>query len=127
LLTTAGTGLHGRGKVAIRDKKNAGGDAGPARRVGLLSEPVRLVKGWFADTVRGAPNERIALLRGGWGSWWLWRLFGTTPQSMETGLIEECSPQSSQRAQRMGMGVRLGEWGVSIRGGIVLASILLGN
>ena len=63
LLTTAGTGLHGRGKVAIRDKKNAGGDAGPARRVGLLSEPVRLVKGWFADTVPTAPIERIAVLR----------------------------------------------------------------
>ena len=33
------------------------------RRVGLLSEQVRLVKGWFADTVPAAPIERIAVLR----------------------------------------------------------------
>jgi hypothetical protein len=33
------------------------------RRVGLLSEQVRLVKGWFADTVPTAPIERIAVLR----------------------------------------------------------------
>ncbi len=33
------------------------------RRVGLLSGQVRLVKGWFADTVPAAPIERIAVLR----------------------------------------------------------------
>jgi O-methyltransferase len=33
------------------------------RRVGLLSDQVRLVKGWFADTVPAAPIERIAVLR----------------------------------------------------------------
>ena len=33
------------------------------RRVGLLSDQVRLVKGWFANTVPAAPIERIAVLR----------------------------------------------------------------
>jgi O-methyltransferase len=33
------------------------------RRVGLWSEQVRLVKGWFKDTVPVAPIERIAVLR----------------------------------------------------------------
>jgi O-methyltransferase len=33
------------------------------RRVGLWSDQVRLVKGWFRDTVRAAPIERIAVLR----------------------------------------------------------------
>jgi O-methyltransferase len=33
------------------------------RRVGLLSNQVRLVKGWFKDTVPAAPIEGIAILR----------------------------------------------------------------
>ncbi len=33
------------------------------RRIGLWSDQVRLVKGWFADTVPTAPIERIAVLR----------------------------------------------------------------
>ena len=33
------------------------------RRMGLWSEQVRLVKGWFKDTVPAAPVERIAVLR----------------------------------------------------------------
>jgi O-methyltransferase len=32
-------------------------------RVGLWSEQVRLVKGWFKDTVSAAPIDRIAVLR----------------------------------------------------------------
>ena len=33
------------------------------RRVGLLSDQVKLVKGWFKDTVPDAPIEQIAILR----------------------------------------------------------------
>jgi O-methyltransferase len=33
------------------------------RRMGLWSEQIRLVKGWFKDTVPSAPIERIAILR----------------------------------------------------------------
>ncbi len=33
------------------------------RRVGLWSDQVRLVKGWFKDTVPTAPIEKIAILR----------------------------------------------------------------
>jgi O-methyltransferase len=33
------------------------------RRVGLWSDQVRLVKGWFKDTVPAAPIEKIAILR----------------------------------------------------------------
>jgi hypothetical protein len=33
------------------------------RRVGLFSDQIRLVKGWFKDTVKAAPIERIAILR----------------------------------------------------------------
>ncbi len=33
------------------------------RRMGLWSERVRLIRGWFKDTVAGAPIERIAVLR----------------------------------------------------------------
>jgi O-methyltransferase len=33
------------------------------RRVGMWSERVRLVKGWFKDTVPAAPIEKIAVLR----------------------------------------------------------------
>ena len=33
------------------------------RRMGLWSDQVRLVKGWFKDTVLAAPIEKIAVLR----------------------------------------------------------------
>ena len=33
------------------------------RRLGLLSDQVRLVKGWFKDTVSTAPIEQVAVLR----------------------------------------------------------------
>jgi O-methyltransferase len=33
------------------------------RRFGLWSDQVRLVKGWFKDTVPAAPVEKIAVLR----------------------------------------------------------------
>ncbi len=34
-----------------------------ARRVGLLSDRLRLVKGWFRDTLPGAPIQKLAVLR----------------------------------------------------------------
>jgi O-methyltransferase len=33
-----------------------------SRRVGLWSDPVRLVKGWFKDTVAAAPIKKTAVL-----------------------------------------------------------------
>jgi O-methyltransferase len=33
------------------------------RKYGLLDDQVRFLKGWFADTLPGAPIERIAVLR----------------------------------------------------------------